>query len=191
MNQTSSARSTVCSANESSSSWWSVPKCSATNRASASSLPSPASANPTENVLTGSRHVPRHQPDDHARVEAAAQHRAERDVAHQPQPHRLVETCEQALAGFVEASSRPARAPGTTSTPRCATPRRSTISRWPGISLRTPRERRHRAGDEAERQVGVDRLVVELGARRARSRARSSARTRRRAGRRPRRSRAA
>ena len=42
------------SANESSSSWWSVPKCSATKRASASSFVSPASANPTEKVLTGS-----------------------------------------------------------------------------------------------------------------------------------------
>ena len=35
---------------------------------------------------TGSVHVARHQRDDQARVEAAAQHRAERDVAHQPQP---------------------------------------------------------------------------------------------------------
>ena len=40
-------------------------------------------------------HVPRHQGDDEARVEAAAQHRAERDVAHQAQAHGLVQQLEQ------------------------------------------------------------------------------------------------
>ncbi len=33
----------------------------------------------------------RHQCDDQARVEAAAEHRSERDIAHQAQTHRLLE----------------------------------------------------------------------------------------------------
>ncbi len=46
-------------------------------------------------------HVARHQRDDQARVQAAAEHRAERHVAHQAQPHRLVELVEHDLGPLV------------------------------------------------------------------------------------------
>ena len=45
--------------------------------------------------LDGFAHVAGHQGDDQARVEAAGEHRAERDVAHQAQPHRFFEQLEQ------------------------------------------------------------------------------------------------
>ena len=84
----------------------------------------------------------RHQRDDQAGVEPAAEHRAERHVAHQPQPDGAVELLEQPLAVLVDARaasrSCPAAAPDTPSTARRATRRRSTTSRWPGGSLLTP-----------------------------------------------------
>ena len=71
-----------------------------------------------------------------ARVEPAAQHRAERNVAHQPQPHRLVEPGQQplrALRSSVMLDGRGLR--DTPSTPRLRTPPSSTTSRWPGHQL--------------------------------------------------------
>ena len=56
-----------------------------------------SSVKPTENVLTGSDMLLGHQRDDQARVEPAAQHRAERHVAHQAQAHRLLEPRDQLL----------------------------------------------------------------------------------------------
>ena len=47
--------------------------------------------------LDGFAHVAGHQRDDQAGVESAGEHRAERDVAHQAQPHGLVEQLEQPL----------------------------------------------------------------------------------------------
>ena len=87
----------VWSRKESSSSWCSVPKALATSRASASSLPRSSSREADGERLHRLGHVPRHQRDDQARVEAAAQHRAERHVAHQPQPDRLLELLEELL----------------------------------------------------------------------------------------------
>ena len=119
---------------------------------------------------TGSSHVPRHQRDDQARVEAAAQHRPERDVAHQPQPHGLVEAVEQPprlLLGCSSSRERCGRAAGTPSNARFgrrSRPRRADVA---GQSFETPRERRPRPRQEAEGQVGVDRLGVELRTRRA------------------------
>ena len=48
--------------------------------------------------LDGLAHVAGHQGDDQAGVEAAGEHRAEGDVAHQPQPDRFLEQFEQSLA---------------------------------------------------------------------------------------------
>ena len=48
--------------------------------------------------LDGFAHVAGHQRDDQARVEAAGEHRAERDVAHQPQPDGFLEQLEQPFA---------------------------------------------------------------------------------------------
>ena len=58
-------------------------------------------AKPTENVLTGSVTMLGHQRDDQARVETAGEHRAERDVAHQPKLDRLAELGEKQLAPFL------------------------------------------------------------------------------------------
>ena len=164
--QTSSARSTVCVGVARARARGD--RCRRARRrsaASASSLSSPASAKPIEKVLTGSRHVPRHQRDDQARVEAAAQHRAERDVAHQAQAHR-----RRRAARAAPRRPRRARAsgpaPGSGYAPvaaRRGRRRRRRRAARPGISLRDAGERRQRARDEAEREVGVDRLVVELG----------------------------
>ena len=185
--QTSSARSTVCSANESSSSWWSVPKCSATKRASASSLPSPASAKPTENVFTGSVICLRHQRDDHARVEPAAQHRPERHVAHQPQPDRLLELRQQPLGarrrGWPSAGVRLRDTPSSARTRTRGRDRRS--GDGPASSFVTPASGVSGAGNEAERQDRRRSPRSRARVRRARSRAGSSARRRRRADRRP------
>ena len=51
-------------------------------------------------------HVSRHQRDDQARVETAGEHRAERDVAHQPEPDGLVELLEQALGVLADREAR-------------------------------------------------------------------------------------
>ena len=88
--QTRSSSPTVSSSSESSSSWWSVPSASADEPCVGQLVPGRASTKATENVFTG-RHVARHQCDDEARVEPSAQHRAERDVAHQPHPHGFFE----------------------------------------------------------------------------------------------------
>ena len=106
-------------------------------------------------------HVTRHEPDDHARVDATAQHRAERDVAHQPQPHGLVELGEQALGGLLEAH-RDGRRHGVG--PVRLRARSAAVDDQPvaGQQLADARERRHRARHEPEAEERVDRLVVEV-----------------------------
>ena len=69
-----------------------------------------ASLKPTENVFTGSLMWRGHERNDHARVEPAAEHRAERNVAHQTDANRLVEKPEELLHDL---DGRPARASPT------------------------------------------------------------------------------
>ena len=47
--------------------------------------------------LHGLAHLLRHERDDQARVESAAEHRAERNVGHETEPHGLPKRLEQAL----------------------------------------------------------------------------------------------
>ena len=63
--------------------------------------PSPRRQSRPRTSSSGLGHVARHQGDDQAGVETAAQHRAERDVAHQPQSDGLVELVEQDLGPFL------------------------------------------------------------------------------------------
>ena len=97
MCQVSSARSTGASSRPISISWWSAPTQLATRRASASSLTAPSPRKPTAKVETGPVVWRGHHGDDQARVETAAQHRAERDVGHEAQADGLVELVEERL----------------------------------------------------------------------------------------------
>ena len=181
----------VARASSTSSSWWSAPSASATRRASGSSESSPAK--PTENVLTGSVHVPRHQRDDQARVEAAAEHRAERHVAHQAHAHRLVEL-------------RRARSPPTRSAERATVvgrrrrvvppalePGRAVLDdqALAGLQLADLLQRRHRRPARSRASGRRRSPRGRARRRRGRWRGRTSARSRRRRRRRRSRSRAA
>ena len=115
--------------------------------------------------LDGLGHVPRHQRDDQARVETAAQHRAERHVAHQAQAHRLLEALEEPAASILDVTTPIGPAPdgGTPSTARSVTLRSPRRSASPGRSFRTGASGVSGAGTKPKREVGVDRVVVELG----------------------------
>ena len=108
-------------------------------------------------------HVPRHQSDDQARVETAREHRAERDVAHEPQRGRIRRASRAARSACV-VERRPAGSSGSgyASRLRPRTVPSSTTSVWPGQELADAAQRRERRREEAERQVRVDRGVVEL-----------------------------
>ena len=133
---------------------------------------SPASAKPDGERLDRLAHVPRHQGDDQARVEPAAQHRAERHVAHQAQPNA---TRRASRAGARGIRPRFGRAPtsGCGIAPEAlrAHPAVLDDERVPGHELRDAGERGVRPGEEAEGQIRVDRLVVEGRRRPARTRA--------------------
>ena len=111
--------------------------------------------------LHGLAHVARHQGDDEARVEAAAQHRSQRHVAHQPQAHRLLEPLEQALHRLLERALRSWSRLGVRPVLLDADPVGVDHERVPRHQLGDAGERRGRCGEEAEGEVGVDRLVVE------------------------------
>jgi hypothetical protein len=116
----------------------------------------------------GLAHVPRHQRDDEARVDAAAQHGAERDVAHEAAAHGVLELGEEpagpllqgAAAHGFRARIRPVGFDGD-----AALVHDEPVS---GQELGHVRERGPGTGEESERQIGVDRLVVELRAHEAR-----------------------
>ena len=109
------------------------------------------------------RHVLGHQGDDQARVEPAAQHRAEWDVAHQAQAHRFLEARDQLLGELVlrrlevrlRHRVRPVALEAQTT--------RVDDQPLARHQLANAGQRRERSRDEAEGHVGVDRLVVELG----------------------------
>ena len=109
-------------------------------------------------------HVPRHQRHDEARVEPAAQHRAEGDVAHQPVVRRLVEQVEEHLRPLVLAAGVAGRR-GLGERPVALDANVAVRDHEPlaRLELAHAGERRPRAGEEAHRQVDVDRLVVEVG----------------------------
>ena len=68
-------------------------------------------------------HHLRHQRDDEAGVQASGEHRSERHVAHQPEPHRFDATRRAARRTSRPPSVRSAaKAPGTATTPRSACP---------------------------------------------------------------------
>ena len=50
--------------------------------------------------------VARHQRHDQARVDPTAQHRAERHIAHQPEPHRFLELGEETFRVLVRTQPR-------------------------------------------------------------------------------------
>ena len=98
-------RDRLAASKESSSSWWSAPSDVGDEPRVGELVASPASAKPTANVCTGRSIMLRHQRDDQARVEPAAEHRAERHVAHQPQPDGLLELREQPLAPLLDVAA--------------------------------------------------------------------------------------
>ena len=110
-------------------------------------------------------HVARHQRDDQARVEAAAEHRAERHVAHQPHLHRLVELVEHDLGPLV-GRARVAVGVRHRVVPPALEPHAAVLDdqALARQQLADALQRRHGARDVAEHQVGGDRLGVELGA---------------------------
>ena len=157
---------------ESSSSWWSVPNAAATSRASASSLLG-VLAEADRERLDRLVICLRHQRDDEARVEPPAEHRAERHVAHQPEPDRLASSSSSSLRVLRERSARwPAVGQRVRQYGSLDDAPSAIDEPVAGQQLVDSRERRARRRDEPERQVGVDRVVVELDRRRARSRAR-------------------
>ena len=104
----------------------------------------------------------RHQRDDQAGVEAAAEHRAERHVAHQPQPHRLVELVEDDLGPLLGAVARVGV--GRRVAPPALDARRAIRHHeaFARLELAHLAKRRHRPRHVTEHQVGRDRLGVEL-----------------------------
>ncbi len=119
-------------------------------------------------------HPARHQRDDQARVEPAAEHRAERHVAHQPHVDRLVELVEHDLGPLVGRAlhrvRRGCRVAPVALAPQLAVLDHQALAR---IELAHVAQRRHRPGHVAHRQVGGDRLVVELVAHETRARSRT------------------
>ena len=110
-------------------------------------------------------HVPVHQLHDQARVEAAAEHGSERNVAHEAQAHRLVELLEQHLGplviGAVDGIGRRSRVAPPALDRGAAVGHDQALA---GLELPDPEQRGHRPGHVAQREVGGDRLGVELRA---------------------------
>ena len=112
--------------------------------------------------LHGPVHLLRHQRDDQARVEPAAEHRAERHVAHQPHPHRLLELRDQPLAPLLDAAAALER--GLRIAPEPPLLDRAVLDHEDaaGLELLHGGQRCRRRGEEPEREERVDRLVVEV-----------------------------
>ena len=100
--------------------------------------------------------------DDQTRVEPSAEHGTERDVAHQPEPNGLLQPVQQPLCDIRSSLEPWCSVDGSGYAQYCSTrvPVASTTSRWPGSSFETPAAA-SRAREEPEREVGIDRLVVE------------------------------
>ena len=138
MNQVSSARSTAASETESSSSWWSAPKASATSRASASSFLSASSTNPTENVFTGSLML--------RAINATMRLESRPPLSIAPSGTSLISrrrtdsSSPSSRPSIVSSSERSGRGAGSGYAQYCSTrtPSGSTTSECPGISFETP-----------------------------------------------------
>ena len=108
-------------------------------------------------------HVAGHQGDDQARVEPAREHRPQGHVAHQAQAHRLLQLGEQALGVLVlRAARRVGGGQRVVPVALLCHPVGAGQEQLAGAELAHLRERAERAREEAERQVGLERLVVEL-----------------------------
>jgi hypothetical protein len=107
-------------------------------------------------------HLLRHQGDDQARVEAAAEHRAERHVAHQPHPDRVLELRQQTLAPLLDVSTPFERrlriAPEAPLLDGAVLDHEDAA----GLELLHSGQRCRRRREEPEREERVDRLVVEV-----------------------------
>ena len=108
-------------------------------------------------------HQLRHQRHDQARVEPSAQHRTERDVAHQSQANRLLEPGQQPHAPLLEVAAALERRLRVAPVPAFLDLAVLDDEDAARLELSHCGERRRRRREEAERQVGVDRLVVEVG----------------------------
>ena len=107
------------------------PRIAATSRASASSLVGDP-AKPTANVFTGSLICSAIERDDEARVQATAEHRAERNVGHEAKSHRFPKPLEERRHVLANVGvRRPVRQrSGTASTARS---RRARLRRRSGV----------------------------------------------------------
>ena len=180
--QTRRSSEIVSSANESSSSWWSAPSDVGDEPRVGELVARAGLREADRERLHRPVHLLRHQRDDQARVEAAAEHRAERHVAHQPQADGLLELGEQALAPLLDAAAAlERRLPGSSSSARSSTAPFSITRMQPGSSFLHSGERRRRRREEAERQDRRRSPRSRGRSGRARWRAGSSARRRRRA----------
>ena len=107
-------------------------------------------------------HVPGHQGDDQARVQASAQHRAERNVAHQTKPDGLFELLQEPLGPLLRAR-RLGRDGRRGIAPVALDPNLAALDHQPvtRLELRNAREGRCGRWEKAESEKSVDRLVVE------------------------------
>ena len=107
-------------------------------------------------------HVARHHGDDKTRVQASAQHRAERHVAHQSQPNRLIELRRERRLVFVVGQAFAdvrLRVLPILLLPNALGRDDENVSRH---QLRDSVHRCHRPREEPERKVGVDGRKVQL-----------------------------
>ena len=162
--QTSRSSEIVSCANESSSSWCSAPRRSATKRASASSLPSPASLKPTANVCTGRSIC--------FAISATIRLESSPPLSIAPSGTSLIRrsrtdsssSAEQPRAPLLDVAAALERRLADSSSTAAA--RRAPFSideDAARLELLHRRERRRGRREEPEREVGVDRLVVEVG----------------------------
>ena len=146
---------------DTSSSWCSAPQNAATRRASGELR-----------VLTRKAHGKRldrpvhhagHQRDDQARVEPAAQHRSQRDVAHQAHADRLLEPCEQQFAPFIHGQRARIGIRHRIAPPALdANPAVFDDEALARPELPHTAQRREWTRDVSEREVGGNRLGIEV-----------------------------
>ena len=103
----------------------------------------------------------RHERDHETRVKPAAQHRAERHVAHQPEAHRFIELLQQLRLPTLRGPALVWRRVRVLPIALDAHTVLVRDQRRARRELGYPGEGCARAGNVSERQVGVDRLVVE------------------------------
>ena len=113
-------------------------------------------------------HVAGHHRDDQARVQASAQHRAERHVAHQAHPDGVVELLADDLGPLLGAALRRVGV-GSGIGPPALQPVAAVLHHQalPGVQLAHLGQRGHRARHVAEREEGGDGLVVQVVAHQA------------------------